>query len=409
MLFGMLVRPSWLLGTALLLGCGTSFDPYANLDEAESKALDRLLSDAGLDRKALGADEPKVTVSMAGGHINRLVLEAPPSAPSLQTLAALRSLESMQLVRAAPSLDTLPEDCGLVELRMASNGISDLSPLSRCASLERLWIVDEAIDSFETLPELPKLKALYVDRVALPSLQGVGGRGQLETLLVSSAGLTSVKGLTDLPSLETLNLSDNRITDASALDELGALRDVDVADNELSEFPAVVLAAEVPKIGGNPGASAVREELLSASLKVQSDRERSERKLDLGHEVPPVNGTAQGGPGRLSWAGNEVEGHGRLDRLEGVYPVKLRKYGILAETRGKRRPVDRRMTFTVKKGPVRVYFGHGPGTAASVLVEPGTPRVVRTGLAWGDRWTAFIVEAVDGTTEGFTYRLEDER
>ena len=406
MLVPVVLRP-FLLGTALLLGCGRSVDALASLDPAEAKALDLLLSEAGLDRTALEGKTPTVSVSVAQGHINRLVLNRPPSSPSLRTLAAFGELESVELIRAVPSLESLPEDCTWVELRMADNGLTDLSPLRRCGSLERLWIVREGLDSLKTLPALPRLKALYVDHVALRSLEGVGGHPELETLFVTHAGLTSLEGLSDLPSLTTLNLSDNALADASALDGFGTLREVDVADNALSSFPEVALAAEVPKIGGNPGADAVMNARFEAKLQAESEKRMAERKVDLGHVVPRVDGTARGVSNAVSWFGNEVTGQGGMERLEGVFKVVLREYDVLELTQVKRRPVDRRMTFTVKQGRVRVYFGHGPGTAASVLVEPGTPRVVETGLAWGDRWTGFIVEAVDGEAEGFGYVLQE--
>lgn len=126
----------------------------------------------GLDRKALEGDSAKVSVSITGGHINRLVLDGPPSAPSLETLAAFGALNSMELTRAASSLDALPENCGLVELRMASNGVTDLAPLRLArATVDRR----RAGRLVEDTSPLPKLKELYVDRIALSSLEGRQG------------------------------------------------------------------------------------------------------------------------------------------------------------------------------------------------------------------------------------------
>ncbi len=238
---------------ASLLGCKKPFDALGALDEQESAALDRLLAEAGVDRSAMEGERPTVTVSVAKGHVNRLVLDKPPTAPSLGLLERFAELEVLYLVEAVSTLDGLPEGCGLVELRLSGNGLGDLSPLSRCGDLQRLWIVSESLDSLQSLPPLPSLEELYVDEMVLTSLSGVGSRPRLHTLLVQRAGLESLEGLEALPKLRTLDLAHNRLSDASALDGFPALQDVDVTHNRLADFPAVVLRAKVPKILGQPG------------------------------------------------------------------------------------------------------------------------------------------------------------
>ncbi len=404
----MVARAFGALWAALsIFGCGKSFDALENLDAEERRALDRLLADAGLEGADLTKKDGNVSVSLVNGHVNRLVLDGPPKRVSLGALGAFGSLEALELSRAA-DLDGLPEDCSLLELRLASNGIADLSPLSRCASLERLWIVDEKLDALTTLPELPKLTALYVHEVSLKSLDGVGGRPTLETLLVTHAGLESLTGLENLPSLKTLDLSDNALTDAAALDALPKLEEVDVANNALSTFPKVVMAADIPKISGNPGASATREALFDARLEADAERRRAERKLDFDVPLPKVRGSMRRASKQISWSGSAVEGEGSIGLLTGVSMVQLRTFSPtdISDDAAKR-PAERRMEFSVREGSLRVFFGRGPGRVPSILVEPGKPRVVRTNLVPGDRWVGFFVQAVGGEAKGIRYTLAD--
>ena len=168
-----------------------------------------------------------------------------------------------------------------------------------------------------------------------------------------------------------------------------------------------MLRADIPKISGNPGANAEHERRTAEAFEAESARRRAERKLDLDVVVPPVRGSARGASKRTSWSGSEVEGEGRIDELTGVFSVKLREFEPTdIRSLAAKRPAERRMEFTLAQGRVRVFFGHGPGAVPSVLVEPGTPRVVRTNLAAGDRWVGFIVQAEDGTAKGFRYRLD---
>lgn len=346
-----------------------------------------------------------LTVSLVGGHVNRLVLDRFPTQPPASDLAAFSKLEVLHLIASISTLDVLPEACGLTELRLASNGLGDLGPLARCRNLERLWIVDEGVPSLGSVPPLANLKALYVDRTPLSSLSGVGNRPALETLLINRAGLESLEGLDALPKLRTLDLSKNRLADASALDRITTLEDVNLADNELGTFPAVALRAEIPKISGNPGADKVRQADFDKRIATQKAQERAERKLDFSDALPPVKGTTRRASKSVSWSGRAVEGKGAIGELSGTTMVQLRKFSPTDVLSSSKRPEERRFEFTVGAGKARIYFGREPGPVPYVDVEPGAPRVVRTSMVAGDRWVGFFVEAVDGPVENLRYTV----
>ncbi len=389
------------LGTSLssIGACKEPFDALANLDPAEAGALQRLLNESGVEPSALRKKDSPVQVAVTGGHVHRLVLTRVPTPPSLANLKDFAELERLEIIGSARSLDALPEDCGLLELRLASNGLTDLSALSRCDRLEGLWIVDEKLESLETLPSLPKLQELYVDQVPLSSLDGVGGRPALHTLLISRAGLRSLDGLEGLPKLRTLDLSKNAIADASVLDGLPELAEVNLADNELQSFPAVALRAEVPKISGNPGAEAVRKGQYQQSLAEAAARRAAERELEFADALPSVRGSMRRASKSLSWSGTEVEGSGSLGLITGTSIVELRKFSPTDVHSVSKRPAERRFEFTVQQGKARIYFGRGPGKVPYVEVEPGETRVIRTSMVAGDRWVGFFVEAVDGPVQ----------
>ncbi len=364
-----------------------------------------MLAEGGLDRSALRGDRPVLTVSLAGGHVNRIVLDRFPTQPSASDLAAFPKLEVLHLIASVSTLDVLPEACGLTELRLASNGLGDLAPLSRCRDLERLWIVDEGVRSLGSVPPLANLKALYVDRTPLSSLSGVGDRPALETLLINGAGLASLEGLDGLPKLRTLDLSKNQLSDAAVLDRLGALEDVNLADNELETFPAVALRAEIPKISGNPGADKVRKADYDNHIATLKAQAKAERELQFSDSLPPVNGRTQKASKSVSWSGRKVEGKGSIGTLEGMTMVQLRQFSPTDVHSSSKRPEEHRFEFTVGSGKARVYFDREPGPVPYIDVEPGTPRVVRTSMVAGDRWVGFFVEAVDGPVSNLRYTI----
>jgi len=387
------------------LGCGPDFDALASLSSEDSKALDALLEETGVERSALKAKDGPVTVSVRQGAVTGLRVVGPPKRGALQAIGGFSQLETLDLRRATESLDGLPERCALRAMTLDANGIEDFGPLSRCASIETLTIRGERLRTIADLPHLPALRELVVEDVPLRSLEGVGERARLERLRVSGAGLESVAGLESLPALRELDLSDNALNDAAALDRFSGLESVDLSNNALDTFPAVALAAEVPKISGNPGADAAREAALHDALEARGARRRAERTFEFADVLPPLEGRTNGARKSVSWSGRAVTGDGSIAEVSGVVAVQLRTFEPTELRDVAKRPEDRRLVLNVDEGAVRVYFGRGPGRVPYVRVEPGAPRAVQTALIGGDRWVGFVVEAVDGPASGFRYTL----
>lgn len=148
--------------------------------------------------------------------------------------------------KTGPDLAFLPELPGLRSLRVL-NGIADLSPVGRCAELERLHLPASA-DRDLDLSGLGKLRELEIPWAAgartLPALTS------LEDLVIPEWRGESLSVLGEKPALRKLRIESvrNHVTDMTGADLFPELDELRVYDGRLTHSARIAGAAKLADV-----------------------------------------------------------------------------------------------------------------------------------------------------------------
>ncbi len=124
-----------------------------------------------------------------------------------------------------------------------SNEISNLSPLSGLASLERLDLDRNNISDVSALSSLTSLEWLDLYSNSISDVSALSGLTSLKWLDLSDNRISDITPLSGLTSLEWLWLSGNSISDVSALSGLTSLETLSLASNSISDLAPLVANA----------------------------------------------------------------------------------------------------------------------------------------------------------------------
>jgi len=180
-----------------------------------------------------------------------------PTAPSLEPLAGLMHLESLEVASSAISnLEPLSGLSSIKRLELTNDKIRDLSPLAGLTGLETLRVPGNKLadlPDFSAMTQLttldlsaneltslhlaglPSLVSVRVDGNALTEL-GLADLPTLTTVAAARNQLTSPGAFTNLPHLSTLSLSGNRLTNLTGVAGLPALAELTAADNQIKNL-----------------------------------------------------------------------------------------------------------------------------------------------------------------------------
>lgn len=126
-------------------------------------------------------------------------------------------------------------------LDLSGCGISDISLLSLCTSLERLDLGDNRISDLTPLMDITGLKSLDLENNRIGDLRPLLGLTKLEYLNLAGNEIDSVTALSDLKKLTELHLSRNPLKSISSLSDLTALKTLcldatEIKDSSLSKL-----------------------------------------------------------------------------------------------------------------------------------------------------------------------------
>ena len=157
----------------------------------------------------------------------------------LRPLAALPSLESLNLDGAAPDLQVLASLAGLKRLSVRNNGIEDLGALASLAGLTELDAGDNLIANLRPLSGLGRLEVLRADRNRIADLWPLASLARLEVLELGSNRIGDLQPLAGLARLRKLRLAGNGLAELHPLSSLEGLRDLGLAGNAVEQLRAL--------------------------------------------------------------------------------------------------------------------------------------------------------------------------
>lgn len=215
------------------------------------------------------AKEAPASVQIAGKSYplgtNALVLDGMGlSDADASSVAQLYSLVNLSLANnGLTDISPLSVLGGLTSLDLSGNRISDLSPLRSLTSLRVLYLDGNPITDFTPLQDLPELSMLSIKNIALSAQQRQAlslalpncaihseapsaapqitlGGATFETdsteLKLSGLGLTDISALSECSSLTFLDLSSNSIADISPLMSIPHLETLILSANQISNI-----------------------------------------------------------------------------------------------------------------------------------------------------------------------------
>jgi internalin A len=141
--------------------------------------------------------------------------------------------------------EELKEMTWLHTLKMNSNALEDISPLSALTGLETVSLSGNMITDISVLASLPRLRFLDVTYNQLKAPASNIQHNSLEILLLGNNQITAIAGLQSLSKLKALDLSGNKITVITGLEELTQLGLLSLSNNQLSRISGLERLTEL--------------------------------------------------------------------------------------------------------------------------------------------------------------------
>ena len=189
------------------------------------------------------ADEPEDNVrelKLGGRTFRSDVTELNLGGLGITDLSVLRSCTSLEKLdlrdNKITDISPLVELPNLKWLRLWNNKIEDINPLLSLSGIEFLDLDGNNVSDISVLEYLPNLKALWLNKNPLNSLEPLRSMTGLEKLGLANTGLTDedLTLLAGLKSLTELNIKGNETLSAGAFDKLqSALPKCDISHDKL--------------------------------------------------------------------------------------------------------------------------------------------------------------------------------
>ncbi len=141
----------------------------------------------------------------------------------------------------------------LVELDLAFNNVSDVSPLAGLPSLKILNLGMNLVGLGTPLSALPAIETLYLSGNPMADLTCLSNLATLKTLYVANINTANMAPLASLAGLTTLDVSGNEIVDPSVIAGLVGLKALYVENDEIVDASslAALVNLELLNISGN--------------------------------------------------------------------------------------------------------------------------------------------------------------
>lgn len=184
-------------------------------------------------RSTLGIGVPPTTTDMAGLAGLIVVGQGINSLVGLETAINLQVLDiSYNHISDLSPLTGLP----LVSLTAQFTAISDLSPLTDMTTLSLLRLDSNPLGSLAPLSSLSGLVQLSLASCGVSDYTSIGGLTSLVDLDVSFNGPASLGPIGNLTSLSILRIAGNQLTSIAALSPLTSLTTLDISRNMISDL-----------------------------------------------------------------------------------------------------------------------------------------------------------------------------
>lgn len=121
------------------------------------------------------------------------------------------------------------------ELNLSGLGITDISALSACRSLQRLDLTGNGISDLSPLMDIPGLRTLCIKDNLVTDLRPLMALTTIESINAEGNGISSTVPLGSLANLKELHLAGNPISDYSGLAKLSALETLGLEDTGLQD------------------------------------------------------------------------------------------------------------------------------------------------------------------------------
>jgi internalin A len=134
--------------------------------------------------------------------------------------------------------DANPVTVTVTELNLSTCGISDISGLSKLASMQQLFLDHNQVTSLTALAGMTQLRTLNITgNAGLTTLAGIAPLTSLKILLASGCQIGDISALSTCINLQQLNLSANHnINIITALSGLTGLQQLDLSVNPVQDI-----------------------------------------------------------------------------------------------------------------------------------------------------------------------------
>ncbi|WP_147401223.1 MucBP domain-containing protein, partial [Brochothrix thermosphacta] len=142
----------------------------------------------------------------------------------------ISSLEGLQYAKNLSSLDIATNEVSdlspisgltmISSLVISSNPVSDISPISNLINLKTLYIEKTRVTNFDALNGLGSLESIYANRNSRIDLSGISNSTSLKTLFIGYAPAIDTNSLAKNRSIKSLSLLNSKINNFDFLNEM---------------------------------------------------------------------------------------------------------------------------------------------------------------------------------------------
>ena len=170
-----------------------------------------------------------------------LLPASPANADEVVTFPDPNLEASIRKVIGKPAGEIYQSDLdGLRDLVAAGEGITDLTGLEHCTSLDKLALAINPISDISPLSDLTSLTWLWLSVMELSDISPLSNLTSLGRLELYNNHISDISPLSNLTSLTWLWLQRNGISDISPLSNLTSLENLDLSWNPISDIEPLV-------------------------------------------------------------------------------------------------------------------------------------------------------------------------
>ena len=158
----------------------------------------------------------------------------------LTDITPLSNLENLNFLDLAYNqlidIASLSNLQNLTELNLAHNQLTDIAPLSNLENLTSLDLTNNQPTNIAPLSNLENLTSLDLANNQLTDIASLSNLQNLTELNLANNQLTDIAPLSNLENLTSLDLDSNQLTDIAPLSNLENLNFLDLANNQLTDI-----------------------------------------------------------------------------------------------------------------------------------------------------------------------------